>query len=411
MDSRLVTGMAWLALSVSARSDVLTVAPTGADFSNLEDAVAAAGEGDVLLITADLSDVQSPNQTIFVDGKSLAIVGAPGAAKRTINTQLLVRNLGPDQFFVLSRIRLWDQYQVLPGCYDEFAGYCAVDACLFIEDCQGTVRIARSSMWGTNVQGAGDLAMSEVTTDGPGPVAMYDSMMRMRTSNVALYGTSLIGSIGTHSCCSYYCSGLGVASYSGSDGTPGYSTHSGLSYLSDVTIQGGGPGLAFGTDFCVNNPQAGPGLQLIGPTFAQVDALGSSIAGNPPLQVGGGTDFNLLPGTPRRVTSETISTAGVPIVFSFVGEPGDDVYINISASTDFLYPHPLFNGPALFAQPTIRRTYVGTLPANGRLDVSFPTPGLPTGDEGRVWFVQGFFRDMTGTLWAADSLPWIQLAN
>lgn len=87
-----------LALVPSARAGVLHL-ETGATYGELQEAVAAAADGDHLLVA---TGTYAP---VVVDGKGLWILEAPGSAARIAGT-LEVRNLSVEQVVVIDGLHV-----------------------------------------------------------------------------------------------------------------------------------------------------------------------------------------------------------------------------------------------------------------------------------------------------------------
>ena len=117
-----------------------------------------------------------------------------------------------------------------------------------------------------------------------------------------------------------------------------------------------------------------------------------------------------LGSTARSIDVENPAFELAPTTITARGAPGDDVYLVLTKTTEFTYPHPIPSiiGPKLYAQPVVRRFFVGTLDATGELTTAVPNPPLPPNTSDVTWFWQGAFDD-GNAIWTTESEAWIRL--
>lgn len=103
-------------------------------------------------------------------------------------------------------------------------------------------------------------------------------------------------------------------------------------------------------------------------------------------------------GPARSYQASAIVREGDNVHVSFLGEPGDRVFMVVGTQPRSLYL-PAFEGTLLVDPPfTIAPFFGGTLPANGLLNLSFPVTDLPGDTEGLPYFTQAIFVDASNRL-------------
>lgn len=131
---------------------VWTVSPTtsGVDFPDIQTAVDAASQGDVILVGA-----HNGYGDFVINGKSLAVVASPGAFVRVRGAS--VRGLGPDQRVVLSNLQLEGGFE----------------AGLSIKNSEGHVWIQDCAMRGAKGDGLFSLGADQHPEGHPGLELMH----------------------------------------------------------------------------------------------------------------------------------------------------------------------------------------------------------------------------------------------
>lgn len=255
---------------IAAQGQTWTVDDDGpADFADLQPAVDAASNDDVILVRA------GDYSPFTIDGKGISLLGDELALVRVLGVPNVVTNVAAGQramvrglTFVapqnvdaeLLRIEantgsVWlEQIITLPAELWPFLYNLSVADCIEVTDS------ASVTLLDSDVQGA----WGAVPGQGfePGCRAL-----RVETSTVYVHGTRLRS---------------GMTTVTGGAGVPGFEAVSGTTVLRDVDVEGaaGGAGLAFGGP---PPGMGGPGLRL--EAGATVWSIGSNIVGGP-----GGTD-------------------------------------------------------------------------------------------------------------------------
>jgi len=387
------------------------VGPAG-DPPTVAQAVAAAGDGDTLLVTSDLSSAIA-----VVDGRSLSIVADPAVpTPGPAGGGLVIENLAAGQVVVLEKL------------FVRGAGTAAVT----ISDCSGSVRIDDCTLEGdlvglaalpaVQVQQSSDVALSAcLLTGGPGapgadsfPATPGAAGLDVTASQLAAFGCLVNGGPGGDH-----------EDDNGEPGGPSVRSPDGSLFLSGCTVTGGDGGEGGDSSFFPDcGGDGGPGLELT-TTAAEVDAVATTFSGGaggantnpdlpcfgfpgPPTALAAGATLDSIPGAFRSLAVDAPAVAGVATDVRLRGAPGDLAYLYLSTGTAFA-THPLFVGPQLFAPPVIRRFLVGTIPASGVLQTTLPTPALPPGQSNATLFIQGVLVDGAQQAWVADSQAWTRI--
>lgn len=405
----LVRGLArlsWLACAapaLAAPGEVWTVAPSGADFTQIQPAVDAAAEGDLILVkpgsyapftivdrsltvvaespdtvqvlgTVQISGLSSGRRVALID---LSAVGSPGRALR------LADNLG--------------SVRVQGGTWTG----AAIAASQPISDALHVTACADVALVRCAIQGGAGLA-GFWHTGGSGVFA--------RESSVSVHHATLRGGKGS--------SNTSTTGADGGHGGSGMRLEGGFLYLCSATLEGGSGGHGGPSDLFFDGGDGGsggPGLALNGaplqglsvPAHAELLSLeasggvggaggvdtGFGAAGQPgapgqPISVLGNADTHALAGPPRRLITDGLWRPGTAETLTFLGQPGDRVYLVSSPTTDFTWK-PAQQGVLLLGGlPALK--YLGELDATGELTRTVLPAGPPASIDGQVRHLQAW---------------------
>lgn len=412
-----VTAFSAVVVATHAHAHVYVVNQTGgADFTNIQAAVSAATDGDVIL-------VKPGNYLGFtIDDKALAVVGEDDLAWVSVNSSIRVENLALGKTVTLARL-----HANAGG-----GGPNPTQLSLDIDGCAGAVRAVQSVFYGsfnggsvTPPKGAGvrvhdshDVAFAVTTIIGgvgsslcPNAPRPGSPGLTLESATVAAYDCSIFGGIGSSG---FPTSGEGGA---GAEFVDRYAGASSL-FASNTKIQGG----QGATSLCQNSPlpgNGGPGLRMLPTSVVQL--VGPMLFGGfpgvappPPasqpsagVQVVGGTPF-VYGVTGVNMSLPAVAREGATISLSFSGAPGDHVYVNESLATIFQWV-PSWRGVLIVpfpsslmaGAPLVRR--VGVIGASGGLTVQYHVPLLAPGASARTRYLQGYRLNASGLTLAAFS--------
>lgn len=412
--------IAFALLAAPAAADVHVVDSDGhGDFTDLPAAVAAASDGDVLLLR------QGDYSPVTIDGKALSLVVEEGEFARVLGT-VVVRNLAAGERVVLARLRLYGQTTAsladAPGTglvVEQNAGEVRVDGC----DVRGAVGL------GDGTSGSGECCTL------PGhhwgwPAAI----VRANSGGTAFVATELRGGRGANAAQWCYCGDGGPggdalvvadarvslydstleagrgggAGYGGGAGGAGsrLSSTGALTALqvSGSTITGGRGG--DGYDFLGSVGGAGGhGIVLGAGTFTwRLDsacqggvggaACGGVFGYGPDGSATSGTgtlfDFSGVPAL--GLAAAPLAREGTSYSITISGRPGDEVFLLASLAPSFAML-PSWKGTRVASPGPLHLTRVlGTIPGSGTLQVKIPLGELGPGVEASRFELQ-VFRD------------------
>ena len=410
------------AFTTSAGAGVLTVAPSGAAYTDIQAAVTAANPGDLVLVS---TGTYGP---VTVDGKDLTICADFGATVSIVGTTT-VMNVSATQQVVLSNLT---GAGVTSSLLDETAG-----AGLVVADNAGFVRVeacrfsgARGSDTGGFLQFCCDYGGHDEGWDG--------GLMRDNLAGVSLAGTTLIGGEGlqTNPNCGCGFGAVGgdalrvrativslydamlVGGRGGSNGTTGGEggaacrTIAGASttgvFASGSSFTGGDGGDGYDGIIWSEGGDGGSGLfvaagttvQLLGDQFSGgsggIAAYDIFPAGSNGLgQVISGTAFT-YPGTSVGFEAMTLARGGDQVRLEIQGTPGESVRLVVSSTPTFQVV-PSWRGVRLSAigGRKVDRA-LGTIPSSGVLVDHVRMPQLPAGTPSRTYYVQAYRADPVG---------------
>jgi hypothetical protein len=350
-------------------SQVLVVDPLGGgDYTKVQDAVAAAAEGDLILIKDGAYAPSLFDLFLTVDGKSLVLTAEAGATVTLSQFRMTVKNLGPGQFVTLRGIEFMDMV-------------------IKLEDNPGTIRLEDCTASGPaldalsqgplNITDCASVAVVNSTLHGSNGVAYRSSPgARLQQSNVHFYDSTLYGGDDTGS-------GLGASSALVVDG--------GEVFLASTSLLGGDGG---GT-------AAGHGLHLQ-TGMPEATSLGSTFQGGSGTPAGNAVQVDsgfqeVLSELPRTLVASDIAREGETFDLTFTGQPGDKVLLFFSLLPGATY-YPNFHGSFLFHLGNFNTVLLGTLPGTGVLPLSSPVPELGGALEGIALYLQASFTSLGGKL-------------
>jgi len=221
MKTPAVAVLAGLAVTLVAlaplHADVLRVDASGAgDFTDLPAAVAAAHDGDVLLLA---SGVYSG---VTIDALALHLVG-DGPSVR-IEGHVVIRNLAQGQRVALSALVIAPPF---PAVFDMHT-MSQIPPALSIVDCLGAVRVERATILAATLQVNDGGCTSDFGSWPPG----RDAMVVRSSADVVVEGSLLVGGYGFDGAHAFLCL------ESGSNGGRGLTVHDSHVDLHEVIARG-----------------------------------------------------------------------------------------------------------------------------------------------------------------------------
>lgn len=354
--------IALCAFSSGADADILRVGGVNGTYAQIADAVAAAQDGDTIVVGAG-------NYTGFtVDAKSLTFVSELDDSRIRCGS-VAITNTGPTQPVVLKLTADWHWW-----FYS-----------LAITNCSGAVRVENGFFRGRS----NSSALDNVITSSPNVVidgGLYygeDAALQIIDSQVAIYNGRYLASDGV-----YLFAG-------GTDGGDGLQrTGVGKVFMSATTATGGAGGQ--GGWLAGGGPGGGGGNGVTSLGLSNVLCLGCELtggaAGAPVSFAGPGADLAIgieVPGIPRLITATPIVFDTSQIELTFQGDVGEQVSYAISQEQHLVFGPEI--GPLLVPSP--QWISAGTIPASGTLHVIHAVPDLPQLERATLFF-QGL---MTGS--------------
>lgn len=391
------------ALSSLAHADVLVVAADGSgSFNDLPAAVAAAADGDVLL-------VQSGTYSGFVvTDKQLDIVADSGA-NAVIQGQVAITGLGATRSLTLTglvirgpasappqstpALRFWNCAGSLrvQGC--DVAGHAGAQC---VDDATGAT--------GVEIAACQDVAFARCTLSGGdagdfgagfGYGGYGGACIGSSNSRIALHDCTLRGGRG-----SWWSAACGTANgYAGSGGDGGKFVSCPTIFAARSSFLGGDGGRAFfascpgsGLELGASNVttlecsalHGAPGVGTFG------DCVGEDVTINPPAT------YTPLAGAGRTLTTNRVVREGNDLRLELTGQLGDVVEVTIAERARF-QSSAAWRGVNLVRTPRPAPILLaGTIDSTGQIHFNWPITDLGPGVASRRFFLQAAFRDTTG---------------
>ncbi len=347
----------------------------GAAFTEIQPAIDAAADGDVVLVRA------GHYASFAIDGRSLAVIGQDGADVEVLLGTVAVRNVGAAQ-------------SVLLRGFDRIATGFFFDAPTF-SDCAGPV-LVEDCRFEVNNFGASGLAPHAIVVDACAAITFVrcqthasqstpvsGSGLAVSASRVALYDCDIAGRVGT-------------TGFPPHDGGNGAQQAGGFLFASGSQFTGGngGPGviltLPTGVQICGDGGSGGDGLAATGapPEVIVIDtglaggaaAIVSSslgcVSGEPgdPLSLASGQLVE-LPGEEHWMQMGATACEGGLVTLTLHGGALEPVIVVASSRLGFQYAAEL-KGVLVPAAP-FHLLLLAPLPVSGELTVGLPIPMLP----------------------------------
>jgi hypothetical protein len=403
-------------LTSPARADVLTVdyLVGGADFPEIQLAIDAAQDGDVILVLT-----AGGYLPFTIDDKAVSVVADSGVVG-VVNGSSTVRNLSPGKQVLLSGL--------------QFQGDVTGGVGLMLEQNSGSVRVQ-----GCKLQGADTL----VCVDGINPGWGFSGATVVDCSDVAFSRCIGIGGDGVGDSYGSPCyvggrGGDGIEAVSsnvsvleciltggrggdengeglGGDGGAGIRSSSQRIWVMGSLSTGGEGG--FGFDFIPvpGHGNGGDGLSigsgsagyLLDNTFVGggpgLSAFG--VPGDPgePIESGGGPVTAFTGEAHALILTPSVAREGQTTTFLFLGSPGDVPFLLLHVTTAQL-PVNSLGGNLMLAFPLLLGPLpMGIVPGSGTLEIPVPVAELGPGVEAAVIHIQSLTSEAEGLRLGASS--------
>lgn len=399
-----------VAMSLEATAATWTVNKHGpADFTEIKDAVAAASDGDVILVT------NAGYQPFVIDGKGLTIVGTGianvvnvfGSTPPGLGTTVTIRNLAAHQRCVIESLAL--------------TSFEVSEASMKIVDCAGPVWVQHLFVDTYN-------ALS-LSIERSASVSLHDCFLQTNTAAAAPDGTpqpkpglrvvdsrvTVVSSTakGSHG----VTSGMGLpAATSPPTGGAGCEIVDSVVDFQDCDIDGGSGNSLFNGG-CSSGGDGGPGIVVstAGGSSPVVTLRGTAVSGGfggfhqsgcgPTPSNGAATlvlagTLTTLPAPARVVTGVGYALGGAKYSLSFSGAASEQVVLFAGLPNVAI---PLGVNTIHLTTPMV---FLGIVPlsGSGKATVEFVPPVTAPGAPVAVIGLQGFFASQSGTLIASGPL-------
>ncbi len=395
-----------LALTAPARAEVLRVAFSGGDYNQIQDAVAAAVDGDVVLVQG-----AGLYQPVRIDGKGITVVADTGI-EVSIAGGIRVTNTVHSQTVTLVGLNSF-------GLNFGSGVNGALREGLLVNSCAGPVRVENCTFTGTQglqfstpafgatgviASYAPDFAIVDCALrggdgafssgNGGAATAGGSALEAYNFSNIAVYDSEFIG--GT---------GAGGDTFGGNGGR-GISLADSTLFLSNCGSAGGNGGSGFFSCAPGGDGLFASGTASVVTLVAEALTGGLGACGTPnglPVSTANGAGSNSIGSVVRSVELATPVREGSTAQIEFKGQPGDHVYLLISSTPGYDTSLP-FNGVLLLQQPfSGGRRFMGVMPTTGTMQVTVQNPTLEPQVEGLIYFIQAMFQEPQGVWFASPS--------
>lgn len=396
----------------AATANVWIVAPSGGTFTDIQPAVDAASDGDVVLVK------NGSYGSFVVANKTLSIVAEAGHSP-FVTGAVRIRNVPAGKSVLVAGLT----------AQGTSAPVDTVTHGLYVSNCQGDVRLqdcvfralATAAQSGAEVLNSPRVSFARCSVEGSDASSQSSGAgpgLRGLGSQIAMYDAVLLGGEGWNSQC------VASTSCEGSGGADGATLTSTYAFAANSTFEGGDGGNSLGTcptmGSCFHcscygdGTYGGNGFRAI---TSAVNSLACSLqggaAGVPGCGCGicgcsccggsgaagqGAVGFtpNDLVGPSRRMSAPHVVRELAPWSLSFHGQPGDQVYLFVVAVPEFAFSGAQAGVQLTSPTPTEMPIRVGRCNALGDLTATFTFPDLGAGEFVRRWFVQPTMVDGAG---------------
>jgi hypothetical protein len=371
------------------------------DFLQLQQAVDAAADGDVILVRPHTGRYAAT----VIAGKALTIVG--DGAVRPLLEEVTVSDLAAGQAV---RLRFLDlEGSLKPAPFFTFATFDALSlednaGCVWLED---LVLAGADGVFNWGDLGLGRIGLDVVASDGVvvvgcevlgGDGAMSTGgtpfkgghAVQLLDSRLAIEGTTCLGGLGH----------FGLASSPGAQGGAGVVSTASTVFASGATLIGGDTGFIAGTAFSAT-PTAS-GLVLVdassAPHVATTVQAGTGLAppGEPVASSGSPSSFDDLADDHRQLTLPAALREMASGQLTYSGQPGDLVLLLLSSEPDWRLKSGLKG--VLHVDDVIATLFLGAADPAGSLVLGFSAPTLPPGVDALAGYAQPVVAETDGSL-------------
>jgi hypothetical protein len=365
----------WLAGSAAAQS-VFVVAPVagaGVFATDIQAAVDAAGNGDLVLVRA------GSYSGFTVDGKGVSVVADAGAAVEA-NGRVLVRNISAAQRVLLQGLTIHGDDLVPALVTLNDPGPVWIQSC----DVTGGTR-SGPGLVAISVNSCPSVAIERCTMTGGdavtgGPTNMGGPALHVANSKVAVSDSQCFGG-----------KGAATASAGGGFGGSGLRVLTGSVFASGTSFHGGEGAVPAPPQF--PGGVGGAGINTEGAVTLLECAVtgGAGFPDSPPTVIGSAASVTVLPGAAGHFSITSPVREGEVMTIAAGGAPGQSAWFLFSptpAPVLLLLP---FKG-ALVLPAGAPAFVLGTIPAGGTLSAPVLMPSLPAAlQSATVWCQSIFF--------------------
>lgn len=401
-------------LALGAHADVRVVDSAGGGaYTQISAAVAAASDGDVILVKSGVYFA------FTVNDKSLDIVADVGAAA-TIQGSVILSGIGVTRRVTLTAFTLRGPATLLS----------APSPALIVSGNSGSIRVQgctiegfdRPLCDGPNAHGGAAVDISDSADVAFAGCALRGGDGAFRngyagsggrglggtSSHVALYDCTVFGGEGggeTPNCPGYgYC-----CSYGGDGGDGIRWSGASTTFLSHCDVRGGttGPlpvsGIAVPYGGCSGSglfvtvfPASSVTARALESTFQRGGPSPGCLSPVADILLNAPSTFQTFTGSARRINATRVAREQQPARVEFFGQPGDQVRLVIGEATQHVFS-PTWRGVSLVRRPHPSPVLLaGTIPASGSLTYAWLVPELGLGASSRRLFLQAEFVDPSG---------------
>jgi hypothetical protein len=406
-----LAGLALLATTSPAfAGQVIVVGPLPTQVANIQAAIEASVDGDVILVKSGTYTTFSvPNKSIAIVADAGQVVNVVGAAR--------VRNLTVDRKVLISGLNVIGQLtsNIVEGngfYATSCAGAIRVQNCTFTGFDGTNSPCATVPRSGAEISNCADVSFVRCTLTGSGhmylsspnpglPPASRDGNGLVATSSsVSVHETTARGGYGGLLCNGYF---------DGTDGGDGVRLQSTFVFGANSAFAGAdGQSFLTGGQLGAYGGYGGDAVVVLDAT-SSVHVIQSTLLGG-----SGGYNFNcglcgsccsgdagqaytttgpaldVLSSTAPTLSAANIGRESTALALTIHGVAGDRAALAISRDTQFVFD-PLLQGVTLVGEPVpvaTRFMILGTIPANGTLRTTLQLPAIPLTDPGRTLWLQ-----------------------